>query len=60
VDPVPDPLLLRKSGGIEPSPLDLYPGTLSTRPQRRSHKFEALTAMTMKSNVFWDVCHVVQ
>jgi hypothetical protein len=40
VDPVPDPLLLRKSGsaGIEPRPLDLWPGTLTTRPQRRYHR----------------------
>jgi hypothetical protein len=38
VDPVPDPVLLRKSGsaGIEPGPLDLQPGTLTTRSQRRS------------------------
>jgi hypothetical protein len=38
VDPVPDRLLVRKSGsaGIEPGPLDLYPATLTTRPQRRS------------------------
>jgi hypothetical protein len=39
VDPVPDPLLLRKNlvaPGIEPGPLNLWPGTLTTRPQRRS------------------------
>jgi hypothetical protein len=38
VDPVLDLLLLRKSGstGIEPVSLDLLPGTLTTRPQRRS------------------------
>jgi hypothetical protein len=38
VDPVPNPLPLRKvvASGIEPGPLDLYPGTLTTRPQRRS------------------------
>jgi hypothetical protein len=33
VDPVPDPLLLRKNRvapGIEPGPLDLYPRTLTT------------------------------
>jgi hypothetical protein len=37
VVPVPDPLLHRKSGpGVEPWPLDLQPGTLITRPQRRS------------------------
>jgi hypothetical protein len=37
VDPVPDPLLLRKNlvaPGIELGPLDLYSGTLTTRPQR--------------------------
>jgi hypothetical protein len=37
VDPVPDPLLLRKNlvaPGIEPGPLDLQAGTLTTRPQR--------------------------
>jgi hypothetical protein len=41
VDPVPDPLLLRKSGsaGFEPGPLDLKPGTLTTRPQRRSYYY---------------------
>jgi hypothetical protein len=35
VDPVPDPLLLRQSSidGIEPGPLDLQPGTLTTRPK---------------------------
>jgi hypothetical protein len=38
VDPVPDPLILGKSGSarIAPGPLDLWPGTLTTRPQRRS------------------------
>jgi hypothetical protein len=37
VDPVPDPLLLRElgSGGNRTRPLDLQPGTLTTRPQRR-------------------------
>jgi hypothetical protein len=41
VDPVPDPLLLWKSGsaGIESGPLNLYTGTLATRPQRRSTLF---------------------
>jgi hypothetical protein len=37
VDPVLDPLLLRKSGsvgGSQPGPLDLYPGTLIIRSQR--------------------------
>jgi hypothetical protein len=35
--PFPDPLFLRKSGsaGNYPEPLDLYPRTLTTRPQRR-------------------------
>jgi hypothetical protein len=33
VDPVPDALLLRKSG-IDAGPLDLQPGTLTTRPQK--------------------------
>jgi hypothetical protein len=38
VDPVPDPLLffLLVVLGIEPGPPDLYPRTLTTRPQRRS------------------------
>jgi hypothetical protein len=38
VDPVPDPLLLRKSGRIGNPTRDLYlqPGTLTTRPQRWS------------------------
>jgi hypothetical protein len=35
MDPVPDPLLLRKAPGIEPGPLDPLPGTLTTIPQRR-------------------------
>jgi hypothetical protein len=38
VDPVPDPLLLRKNlvaPGIKPGPLNLYPETLTTRPQRQ-------------------------
>jgi hypothetical protein len=32
VDPVPDPLIFRKSGSAvnEPGPLDLYLGTLTT------------------------------
>jgi hypothetical protein len=40
VGPVPDPLLLRKYGstGIEPEVLDLYTGTLTTRPHRRSRR----------------------
>jgi hypothetical protein len=35
VDPVPDPLLDRKSGSavIEPEPLDPWPGTLTVRTQ---------------------------
>jgi hypothetical protein len=37
---VPDPLLLRKKNlvapGFEPGSLDKYPGTLTTRPHRRS------------------------
>jgi hypothetical protein len=40
VDPVPDPLLPRKSGRAgtrNPGPLDLQPESLTTRPQRRSH-----------------------
>jgi hypothetical protein len=36
VDPVPDALLFRKSGSAGNRTLDLWPGTLSTRPQRRS------------------------
>jgi hypothetical protein len=39
VDPVPDPLLFfffLVVPGIEPGPPDLYPRTLTTRPQRRS------------------------
>jgi hypothetical protein len=38
VDPVPDQLLLRKSGnaGIEPGPLVLKPGPLTTRTRRQS------------------------
>jgi hypothetical protein len=38
VDPISDRLLLRKSGSAEshPGPLGLQPGTLTTRPQRRS------------------------
>jgi hypothetical protein len=42
VDPVSDPLLLRRFGtpGIEPGPQDLYPGTLTTRPQRQSRRYE--------------------
>jgi hypothetical protein len=38
VDPVPDHYFLENlvAPGIEPRPLDLYPGTLTTRPQRRS------------------------
>jgi hypothetical protein len=41
VDPVPDPLLLRNlvAPGIEHGLLDLQPGTLTTRPQRRSTFF---------------------
>jgi hypothetical protein len=41
VDPVPDPLLFRKSGSAESNPglLDLLPGTLTTRPQRRSKEY---------------------
>jgi hypothetical protein len=35
VDPVSDPLLFRNSGSVA-GPLDLWPGTLATRPQRRS------------------------
>jgi hypothetical protein len=40
VDPVPDPLLFSFSEnlavpGIEPGPPDLWPRTLTTRPQRR-------------------------
>jgi hypothetical protein len=39
VDTVPDPRPLRKSGSAQesnPGPLDLWPETLTTRPQRRS------------------------
>jgi hypothetical protein len=38
VDPVPDPLLLRNLvvPGLEPGPLNLWPRTLNTIPQRRS------------------------
>jgi hypothetical protein len=39
VDPVPDPLLFRKSGSAgesNPEPLCLQPGSLATRPQRWS------------------------
>jgi hypothetical protein len=38
VDLVPDPLLLRNlvASEIEPGPLDLYAGVLTTRSQRRS------------------------
>jgi hypothetical protein len=37
VDPVPEPLLFfLVVPGIEPGPPDLYPRTLTTRPQRRS------------------------
>jgi hypothetical protein len=42
VDPVPDPLLLRKSGSAVNLTRDLWicsPGTLTTRPQRRSTFF---------------------
>jgi hypothetical protein len=41
MDPVPDPLLLRKScsAGNRTQTLDLLPGTLTTRPQRRSTFF---------------------
>jgi hypothetical protein len=41
VDPVPGPLLLRKSdrAGNRTGPPDMYPGTLTTRPQRRSTFF---------------------
>jgi hypothetical protein len=37
VDPVPDPLLKKNTvaPGIEPEPLDPWPGTLTTRPQNR-------------------------
>jgi hypothetical protein len=38
VDPVPDPLLFfLVVPGMEPGPPDLYPRTLTTRPQRRSN-----------------------
>jgi hypothetical protein len=48
VDPVPDPLLLRKSDklGIEPGSLDPYPGTLSTRQQRRSGNHSMILKIT--------------
>jgi hypothetical protein len=38
VDPVPDPLFIRilVASGIEPGPLDLKPGVMTTRPQRRT------------------------
>jgi hypothetical protein len=36
VGPVPDPLLFLVVPGIEPGPPDLYPRTLTTRPQTRS------------------------
>jgi hypothetical protein len=39
VDPVPDPLLFFLIvAGIEPGPPDLWPRTLTARPQRRSDK----------------------
>jgi hypothetical protein len=50
VDPVPDPLLLRKMGQRRESnqgPQYLQPGTLTTRPQRRS----SLTLTPDKINV---------
>jgi hypothetical protein len=39
VDPVPDSLLVKilVALRIEPGPLDLWTGTLTTRPQRRSN-----------------------
>jgi hypothetical protein len=48
VDPVPDPLLLRKNlvaPGIEPGPLDMYQGMLTTRPPSDTHR-KPITAIT--------------
>jgi hypothetical protein len=55
MDPVPDPLPLRKYGspGVEAGTPDLSPGTLATRPQRRS--FEQTGGKNM---VLW--CHVAE
>jgi hypothetical protein len=49
VNTVPDPLLLRKSGsaGIEPGSLDLYPGTLTTRPQRFAYLRDEMMTSTL-------------
>jgi hypothetical protein len=44
VDPIPDPL----APGIEPEPLDLYPGTLITRPQRRSSNLWLVSIYTLR------------
>jgi hypothetical protein len=52
VDPVPDPLLFfRVVPGIEPGPPDLWPRTLTTRPQRRSDYVEIIFTLTLLWNV---------
>jgi hypothetical protein len=52
VDPVSDPLFLRKSGsaGNRTWPLDLKPGTLTTRPQRWLATHEASVKAGGKQN----------
>jgi hypothetical protein len=51
VDPVPHPIFPETLvwPGIEPETLDLYPGTLTTRPQMRSHIENKMNYMKMFS-----------
>jgi hypothetical protein len=53
VDPIPDPPLLRNlvATGLEPGPLDLYPGTLTTRPQIIYTDFSYATAPRQPPNL---------
>jgi hypothetical protein len=56
VYPVPDPLFLRQNlvaPGIEPGPLDLYPGTLTTRPQRRC--MDIITNIKFHTSISQDI-----
>jgi hypothetical protein len=66
VDPVPDALLFfLVVPGIEPGPPDLYPRTLTTRPQRRSSTIlrdvtiyrRMLTYLEAISTLFMDPRH---
>jgi hypothetical protein len=71
VDPVPDPLLLKKNlvaPGIEARPLDLWPGNLTTRPQwqwmsmynLKKYIIEVLTARELEVKLSYDRRSVAQ